>query len=88
MIWIGIGIGIILGMVIGFGLGVWASRGLIEEEKRKALEMATTLIEAREQSDRLPEVHPSVSLGCTQQFLYEVIFGGEDDGTEEQMSGM
>jgi hypothetical protein len=81
MFWVGVIVGACIGGVGAFLVGVWVRRSLIEDERAKALEMATALIEARERADELPAVHPSISLGCQQQFLYEVIFGG-DDGTE------
>ncbi len=82
MIWVGLVIGICLGGIIGFFLGIWGSRGRIAEERQKALEMAEALIHAREQADQLPVVHPSASQGSGQQFNFEVFLGG-DYGTEE-----
>jgi hypothetical protein len=88
MIWLWVIGALVLGMVIGFCLGVAASRALIEDQRKKALEMATLLIETRRGTDERQVVHtPSISLGTEQQFLYEVIFGG-GDGTEEQVSRM
>ena len=70
-----------LGVVVGFVLGVIAVRRLIHEERKKALAMATALINAH-RCDEPQAVHASVSFGCPQQFNYEVIFGGGSDGTE------
>ena len=72
MIWL---VGI-LGVVIGFVLGIIASRQLIEDQRKKALEMATLLINSK--TDEPKVVHPSVSLGCAQQFEYVMICGGTD----------
>ena len=82
MFWIWVIGALVLGMVIGFCLGVLGSRKLIEEERRKALELATKLIESREQMNQPKDVHPSISHGGGQQFYFDVILGG-GYGTEE-----
>jgi hypothetical protein len=78
--------GLLLGLAIGFGAGVWAVHGLIQEERRKALEMATALVNAG--GNQLQVVHPpSASVGGNQQFNFEVICGG-GHGAEDEVSGM
>lgn len=68
-----------LGVVLGFVLGVIAVRRLIHEERKKALEMATSLINARELVETRPPPTASVSFAGNQQWDYVVICGGTND---------
>ena len=77
MMWLMFAGGLGGGLFLGFTLGVFGTRRVVEDERAKALDMATLLIDRREVGvTHTSHPPPSISLGCTQEFLYEVTFGG------------
>jgi len=77
MMWLMFAGGLGGGLFLGFTLGVFGARRVVEDARVKALDMATLLIDARGSGETYTShPPPSISLGCKQEFLYEVTFGG------------